>query len=87
MNPAIKYHNVVIVRLDRTIQNLLKYLDSPVRPWNDGNNEKQKNYDMHEDSCVCPAKKWHTKKQSSSDLPAAVFACRLVFCLTIDRTG
>ncbi len=35
ISPAIKDCIVVIVRLDRTIQNLLKYLDSPIKSWND----------------------------------------------------
>jgi hypothetical protein len=35
INPAKKYFTIVIVRLDRTIQNLMKTLDSPVEPEDD----------------------------------------------------
>ena len=35
INPASNYFNIVIVRLDRTIQNLLKRLDSPIKSGND----------------------------------------------------
>jgi hypothetical protein len=35
INPAIKYFTIVIVRLDRTIQNLLKRMDSPIKSGND----------------------------------------------------
>ncbi|HMK49395.1 MAG TPA: hypothetical protein VK435_05035, partial [Thermodesulfovibrionales bacterium] len=35
INLAMKYCNFVIVRLDRTIQNLLKRLDSPIKSGND----------------------------------------------------
>ena len=35
INPAIRYFNIVIVRLDRTIQNLLKRLDSQIKSGND----------------------------------------------------
>jgi len=35
ITPASKYIKVVIVRLDRTIQNLLKRLDSPIKSGND----------------------------------------------------
>ena len=31
----MKYFNIVIVRLDRTIQNLMKTLDSPIKSGND----------------------------------------------------
>jgi len=30
--PAMKYFTIVIVRLDRTLQNLMKTLDSPIPP-------------------------------------------------------
>jgi hypothetical protein len=33
--PANKYLKIVIVRLDRTMQNLLKRLDSPIKSGND----------------------------------------------------
>jgi hypothetical protein len=32
----MKYINIVIVRLDRTIQTLMKTLDSPIKSGNDG---------------------------------------------------
>ena len=35
ITPAMKYFTIVIVRLDRTIQNLLKNLDSPIKSEND----------------------------------------------------
>ncbi|HMK49657.1 MAG TPA: hypothetical protein VK435_06365, partial [Thermodesulfovibrionales bacterium] len=35
INPATRNFNIVIVRLDRTIQNLLKRLDSPIKSGND----------------------------------------------------
>jgi len=35
INPAIRYFNIVIVRLDRTIQNLLKRLDSRIKSGSD----------------------------------------------------
>ena len=35
ITPAIKYPKIVIVRLDRTIQNLLKRMDSPIKSGND----------------------------------------------------
>jgi hypothetical protein len=38
ITPAIKYFTIVIVRLDRTIQNLLKKLDSPIKSGNDRHN-------------------------------------------------
>ncbi len=38
ITPVIKYSIVVIVRLDRTIQNLNKKLDSPIKSGNDKHN-------------------------------------------------
>ncbi len=35
INPAKKYLTIVIVRLDRTIQKLMKSLDSPIKSVND----------------------------------------------------
>ena len=35
INSAMKYFNIVIVRLDRIIQNLVKTLDSPIKSGND----------------------------------------------------
>jgi hypothetical protein len=35
INPAMKYFTIVIVRLDRTLQNLIKTLDSPIKSGND----------------------------------------------------
>ncbi len=40
INPAMKYFTIVIVRLDRTIQNLMKKLDPPIKS---GNDEHKKN--------------------------------------------